>query len=572
MTKTTKLRIAICGGAAVIVVIVLLLLTRGCAKPKASPEAKPGDIVITTAVIAITGPATGETPVTTAPAKGSNYTCGEVSWSPNDSIFRGGTVYTASVTLTANENHTFTNELTATINDRKANITNNRGRQVTVSVQFDATLAKMVTGITLVAQPSKLFYAHGDKLDLSGLVIKLVYEDDETENVSSADFASKDITTNPGNGITLAHTMHDNIPVTISCGRENVDTHNITVNRAAPAVTWPAGLSATFDQTLSDIPLGSFSNSIPGVFRWSTPSSSVGTLGTRAHRMTFTPNDTVNYTAVTANVNITVRLGVVTVPIPAGTFTMGSPDTETGRYPDETQYQVRLNGFNMLKYEVTQGQFEMVMGKTPSSFTSNAAAGENQLRRPVELVSWYDALTFCNKLSILEGLTPAYSIGGKTNPDEWGAVPTGFDATWNNVVIVAGSNGYRLPTEAQWEYACRAGTTTSWHSGEQFEVLEEYAWIVSNSGGRTHEVGRKKPNAWGLHDMHGNVAEWCWDWYGGAYPGGTQNNPMGASSGTFRVVRGGGWNGSMQIVRSAYRGYPSPYNRSNFLGFRVIRP
>src|SRR5215471_16457932 len=144
MDKTTKLRIAIGAAAAVIVAVVLLLLIRGCSKPKALPVEKSGDIVISAAAVSITGPATGETPVTTDPAKGSNYTCGAVSWSPNDSVFKGGTVYTASVTLTANENYTFTNELTATINGRNANISNNRGKQVTISLQFDATLAKMV--------------------------------------------------------------------------------------------------------------------------------------------------------------------------------------------------------------------------------------------------------------------------------------------------------------------------------------------------------------------------------------------------------------------------------------------
>ena len=573
MNKTTKLRIAVCSAAAILVVIVILLLARGCAKPEAPvDEEETGDIAIAAVAIAITGPATGEAPVTMAPESGRNYTCSAVLWSPYDSTFQGDTVYTASVTLTANENYTFSDELAARINDRNAHITDNHGKQVTVSLQFDATLPKMVTDITIVSRPNRLDYAHGNRLDLRGLVITLVYEDNETENVTPAGFASKNITTYPRNGLSLSHTLHDNIPVTVFCGRESVDIPTLIVSKASPIVTWPAGLTAVYDQNLADISLTSFNNAIPGVFRWSRPADSVGALGAQSHRMTFTPNDTANYYTVTANVNVKVALGVIPTSIPAGTFTMGSPDTEMGRYNDEIQHQVRLIGFNMEKYEVTQEQYETVMGKNPSSFTANAAAGENQKKRPVEGVSWYDTLVYCNKLSILEGLTPAYSIGGKTNPNEWGTVPAGFNTVWNSVEIVAGSNGYRLPTSAQWEYACRAGTTTPWYSGEQSDSLNDYAWIINNSGNKTHEVGLKKPNAWGLYDMHGNVSEWCWDWYGGAYTSEAQTNPMGAASGVYRIIRGGGWNGSAQIVRSAYRGYPSPYNRVNFLGFRVMRP
>jgi formylglycine-generating enzyme required for sulfatase activity len=572
MNKKDKLtRIAVVAAAVVLAAVAIGLLVRGCAKP-AGPDEEIADIAIAAVAIAITGPATGEAPVTTAPAGGINYTCGAVSWFPNDNTFRGGTVYTASVTLTAHENYTFSDELTAKINNRYAQITDDNGETVTISLKFDATLAKMVADITVITQPTKLDYTHGDRLDLSGLVITLVYEDGDTENVTPAGFASRNIMTNPVNGARLSLTAHNDKPVVVSCGRENVNTDNLTVDKAAPIVTWPAGLTAAFGQTLSDVSLKSFNNGGAGAFSWATPDDSVGAFGTRSHKMTFTPADTANYNAVTNNVNIKVQISVERASIPAGTFTMGSPGAESGRYSDEIQCQVTLSGFNMEKHEVTQEQYEAVMGINPSGFKTNAGAGENQKRRPVEGVNWYDTLVFCNKLSILEGLTPAYSIGGKTNPDEWGPIPSGFDAAWNSVEIAAGSNGYRLPTSAQWEYACRAGTTTPWHSGENSDDLDDYAWIISNSDSKTHEVGLKKPNAWGLYDMHGNVYEWCWDWYGAAYPSEAQTNPMGASSGSYRMIRGGGWNGSAQIVRSAYRGYPSPYNRGSFLGFRVLRP
>jgi formylglycine-generating enzyme required for sulfatase activity len=268
--------------------------------------------------------------------------------------------------------------------------------------------------------------------------------------------------------------------------------------------------------------------------------------------------------------------GIVMVSIPAGTFTMGSPASEPNRDDKETQHSVTLSSFKMSKYQVTQEQYQAVMGSNPSYFSSDPQAGETQGKRPVEQVSWYDALVFCNRLSIKEGLKPAYSIGGNTDPTAWGKAPTRQDAAWDAVLILEGSNGYRLPTEAQWEYACRAKTTTAYNTGDT--VSDNTGWLDSNSGNKTHEVGKKPANAWGLHDMHGNVWEWCWDWYG-RYPTEAQTNPMGASSGTDRVRRGGRWGDSSEYLRSAYRGYIIPNDRGDgdpfyrgCNGFRLVRP
>jgi formylglycine-generating enzyme required for sulfatase activity len=170
---------------------------------------------------------------------------------------------------------------------------------------------------------------------------------------------------------------------------------------------------------------------------------------------------------------------------------------------------------------------------------------------PMYYVSWYEAVEYCNKRSQKEGLTPAYTING-TN------------VTWNR-----SASGYRLPTEAEWEYACRAGTTTAYNTGAS--ITDDTGWYRENSGDTTHPVGQKPANAWGLYDMHGNVWEWCWDWYGD-YPSGAQTDPIGASSGSICVRRGGGWPYAAQYARSAYRGSFTPFLRFAFLGFRVVRP
>jgi formylglycine-generating enzyme required for sulfatase activity len=229
------------------------------------------------------------------------------------------------------------------------------------------------------------------------------------------------------------------------------------------------------------------------------------------------------------------------VRIQGGSFTMGSPSSEAGWGDDETQHQVTVSSFYMGKYEVTQKEYQAVMGTNPSSFK-----GDNL---PVENVSWYDAVNYCNALSKKEGLTPAYTVNGN-------------NVTWNK-----SANGYRLPTEAEWEYACRAGTTGPYSSGSSVGTA---GWYDSNSGSKTHPVGQKQANAWGLYDMHGNVWEWCWDWYG-PYPGGSQTDPTGASSGGSRAARGGSWGSYARGLRSAYRFWHNPSIQATYLGIRLVR-
>jgi formylglycine-generating enzyme required for sulfatase activity len=219
-------------------------------------------------------------------------------------------------------------------------------------------------------------------------------------------------------------------------------------------------------------------------------------------------------------------LGMEFVWISAGEFLMGSTDGDDDERP---VHRVRISRpFYLGKYAVTQGEWEAIMGSNPSRFRDGP-------RQPVEQVSWEDAQEFIRKL----------------NAQEKGAQ-------------------YRLPTEAEWEYAARAGTTTAYCFGDDASQLRAYAWYGDNSDKRTHPVGQLQPNAWGLYDMHGNVWEWVQDWYG-AYTAEPAVDPQGPSSGSVRVIRGGGWFDYARNCRSAFRSYADPGYRNDLLGLRLLR-
>jgi sulfatase modifying factor 1 len=224
------------------------------------------------------------------------------------------------------------------------------------------------------------------------------------------------------------------------------------------------------------------------------------------------------------------------VPVPAGSFTMGSPEMQSNQ-PHEVTLSSPLE---FGAYPVTQEVWASVInGENPSAFRG--------LFRPVERVSWLDALKFCDALSRLAGLTPCYGGEGDSHRVNWSA------------------DGYRLPTEAEWEYACRAAT-----QGAGAGTLDQQAWFAGNSGSRTHDVGEKAANAWGLHDTLGNVWEWCWDVHAPGTPAGGLN-PKATGPGTRRVLRGGSWCELEHYVRAARRESGTPTRRDNNLGFRVCR-
>ena len=241
--------------------------------------------------------------------------------------------------------------------------------------------------------------------------------------------------------------------------------------------------------------------------------------------------------------------------IPGGTFVMGSPSSEVERFSDEVQHTVTVSGFYMSRYLLTQGEYLAVVGSNPSYFTTQDCLGNPinpDLNRPVETVSWYDATNYCYRLNVGEGR---------------------LGSGWV----------YRLPTESEWEYACRAGTTTPFHYGPnllsgmanfngQYEYIGGVGTHNNPNGiylGRTTAVGSYAPNGFGLYDMHGNVWEWCLDWHG-TYPTGSVVNPRGPGAGPYRVFRGGNWGYNARTCRSARRDGGNPSYRNSNIGFRPV--
>ena len=222
--------------------------------------------------------------------------------------------------------------------------------------------------------------------------------------------------------------------------------------------------------------------------------------------------------------------GMEFVKLPAGCFQMGCGPQDGDCDSDEKPaHKVCVDEFWLGKYEVTQAQWQKIMGSNPANFQDSPV-------HPVEEVSWDDVQAYLKKLN------------------------------WQ-----AGTFAYRLPTEAEWEYACRAGTQTAYSFGNDAGNLGEYAWYNGNSGDKTHAVGQLKPNPWGLYDMHGNVWEWCQDWYGeNYYSNSSEKNPQGPSSGEYRLLRGGSWHDYASYVRCASRVRSNPDSRYGSFGLRVV--
>jgi formylglycine-generating enzyme required for sulfatase activity len=245
------------------------------------------------------------------------------------------------------------------------------------------------------------------------------------------------------------------------------------------------------------------------------------------------------------------------VRVDGGTFQMGSNNGDSDEKP---VHKVTIKSFSISKYEVTQNEWYEVMGTTirqqrdmKDRELSLYGEGDDY---PMYYVNWYEAVDYCNKLSLKEGLTPTYRESGNKIICDWNA------------------NGYRLPTEAEWEFAAKGGIkdnlTTDYSGSNNVDTVAWYSGNSGNSGNSTHPVGTKAANSLGIHDMSGNVWEWCWDWFDD-YSGNSQTDPRGAVSGTYRVMRGGSWGALAGGGRSAFRGNNNPSKRNYGVGFRLVR-
>ena len=297
------------------------------------------------------------------------------------------------------------------------------------------------------------------------------------------------------------------------------------------------------DTTITDLLSGTYTIHWGDVPDWNTPNPDSQILDLPAGgTITFTGN----YTQIIVPAEFTF------VDVTGGVFTMGSPLGELGSSEEERpQHEVTLDSFLMLATEVTQAQWRSVMGTDPAWFTGCDDC-------PVERVNWIQAIQFCNALSG-DSLTFAYTIG---------ATEVTFDPQ---------ATGFRLPTEAEWEYACRAGAITALANGDITVIgcnsdatLDQVGWYCGNASTSISETALKDPNVWGLYDMHGNVWEWVWDSYSD-YTASPAVNPASPDTGSFKVIRGGSWLYGSQRCRSAYRKRASPGSLSSDLGFRVVR-
>jgi formylglycine-generating enzyme required for sulfatase activity len=265
------------------------------------------------------------------------------------------------------------------------------------------------------------------------------------------------------------------------------------------------------------------------------------------------------------------------VLIKAGQFTMGSLPSEQHRGSDETKHLVEITrDFYLQTTPVTRGQWHHLIGNNPSYFTQ----GGDEC--PVESVNWYEALSYLNALSESEGLEPYYRLTGCRGVLGWGCGGGGYYPDGYVCYSVESKGldceGYRLPTEAEWEYAARAGSLTAYYSGGNIKDLSrtdpnlaQIGWYYKNSKNKVHPVACKEPNAWGLYDMLGNVFEWVWDRYDYYYPSEPVTDPEGPGTGARRVYRGGSWISKAPRARSAARGWVGPIYRSNVIGFRAAR-
>lgn len=255
--------------------------------------------------------------------------------------------------------------------------------------------------------------------------------------------------------------------------------------------------------------------------------------------------------------------------VKGGTFQMGNP---TGMADEQPVHEVTLDDFYIDDHLTTQAEWRKIMGTNPSYFQSNVKKGESQVKRPVERISQYDCFVYCNLKSLAEKLTPCYSLRGDTNPKNWGEIPEEQNPRWESIECNWDADGYRLPTEAEWEYASRGAGTVSLKKALK-DADENRSWTKGNSDCMTHSVSLKQASVLGLYDLFGNLWEWCWDRYD-CYEADAVSNPHGAkptSDNGDRIARGGAWNADAIDCTPYFRNCGAPSARYTFFGLRVVR-
>jgi len=305
-----------------------------------------------------------------------------------------------------------------------------------------------------------------------------------------------------------------------------------------------------------------------GTVAWSGTPATFAAMTAYTATITLTAKTGYTLTGVAVN-SLTVAGATATNPVNSGVITAVFPATanhdivlkavQGGTFNNGTA-NMTVSSFRMSQHEITGDQYAAVMGVTdPSYFVSVS-------NNPVEQVSWYDAVEFCNKLSTLDLLTPVYTITGRTLATDDPITSATVTANWS-------ANGYRLPTEAEWQFAARGGNNSNNYTYAGSDTINDVAWYTSNSGSTTNPVGGQAANELGLYDMSGNVWEWNWDWYDFYYPTEPQTDYRGAASGSYRVLRGGSWRSSASSCTEAdHRNNFSPDYRHDHIGFRGVRP